>query len=111
MKINPQAANIAQETYSKNNNIKKDENQSNKADIKNPKQELTLDISSVKEPLNQNDLPEIKEKIASISKQLDVDYSKDSANFSKNNISFYEGSFLTSQTTNLNETAVKLISE
>ncbi len=111
MKINPQAANIAQEAYSKNSNIKKDENQSNKAEIKDLSKEVALDISSTKEPLNQNDLPEIKEKIASISKQLDIDYKKDSANFSKNNVSFYEGSFLTSQSSNLNETAARLLSE
>ena len=110
MKINPQAANIAQQTYSKNNNI--NENNNKTADIKDQaNEELNLDISNTKEPLSQNDLNLIKEKIASISEQLDVDYSKDSANFSKNNINFYEGSLLTSQATNLNESAVKLISD
>ena len=109
MKINPQAANIAQQAYLKNNTS------SNTNEIKNTKEKsneaLDLDVSSRKEPLSANDLPEIKEKIASISKQLDVDYSKDSVNFSKNNINFFEGSFLTSQATNLNESAVKLISD
>jgi len=107
MKINPNVANVTQKTYS-NNNFSNESVENNKTKG-TTKEAISLNISSAKEGINNEDLSSIQNIIKERSTQLGIDYKNESENFSKNNVSFFEGSFLSSQSSKIEESATKLL--
>ena len=108
MQINPNTPNLTQQAHSKNSDASP--TSKNKEMQKNTDEAVNLSIDSSKEPLNSGDIEFIQERSQEIEKQLNVDFAKESSNFSKTNITSQEGSFLSSQASNIQESAVRLLS-
>ncbi len=108
MIINPNISNVAQQTYSKSANSNTDGKSTN---IEEKSDEaISLNINSSKEISTSNDLDTIKQKVQEREKQLNIDFAKESTNFSKDNITSQEGSFSNSQSSNIQNSAYKLLS-
>ena len=108
MQINPNTPNLTQQAYSKSSDA--NTASKNKEMQKNTDEAVNLSIDSSKEPLNSGDIDFIQERGQELEKQLNVDFAKESSNFSKTNITSQEGSFLSSQASNIQESAVRLLS-
>ena len=108
MQINPNTPNLTQQTYSKNSDASA--TSKNKEMQKSSNEAINLNIDSSKEPLSSRDIEFIQERGQELEKQLNVDFAKESSNFSKTNITSQEGSFLSSQSSNIQESAVRLLS-
>jgi len=108
MIINPNISNVAQQTYSKSANSNADGKSTNTEEKSN--EAISLNINSSKEISTSNDLDTIKQKVQEREKQLNVDFAKESSSFSKDNITSQEGSLSNSQSSNIKNSAYKLLS-
>lgn len=109
MQINSNTLNATAQQYAKSNMQSNSKANNNIDNIK--EEAISLDIQNSNQGISSSDKEAVRARIEEISQQLDIDYAKETENFSKNNVNFFEGSLLTTQSSNINESAIGLLSE
>ena len=115
MEINANTSNISASLNLKNTNLNTN-NKEAKESPKNGGEAASVEINSNASLLNSDsitseELASIKEQVEQKSKQLNVDFKQESANFDKNNINSLGGSLLSSQASNIDSSVFRLLSE